>query len=370
MRVNGIDRTIAISGRPTLRVGAGYHLVRRRTGGCRMLDERKSAILSAIVEEYIQTALPVGSGHVATAAQMAVSSATIRHDMAFLEREGFLHQPHTSAGRVPTEKGYRFFVDHLSEPDLHPAQAQTVGSFFDRAHTQLEQMLHETSRLLSTLTSYAGVVVGPPRETATVRSVQVVGLGGRQAIVVVVLSNGTVAQHHLEVDPATTDVDMGAASAVLSRALIAHPLHLAYAPSASGDLRVDSVVERVLAAIRHREADDAQRVYVGGAANVAGAFAATETVRSVLSLLEEQYVVVGLIREVLGRGLQVAIGTETGVAPLAECSLVVAPYTVDGEAIGSIGVLGPTRMNYPQALAAVAVVSRSLGHRLSEGSDS
>ncbi len=335
-----------------------------------MLDERKSAILSAIVEEYIQTAQPVGSSHVASAARVAVSSATIRNDMAFLEREGFLHQPHTSAGRVPTEKGYRFFVDHLSEPDLHPAQAQTVGSFFDRTHTQLEQMLHETSRLLSKLTSYAGVVVGPPRETATVRSVQVVGLGGRQAIVVVVLSNGTVAQHHLEVDAETTEVDLGAATALLNRALIGQSLHSSPVAPITGDPGVDAVVERVVAAIRHRAEDDAQRVYVGGAANVAGAFSATETVRSVLSLLEEQYVVVGLIRELLGRGLQVAIGTETGVAPLAECSLVVAPYTVDGEPMGSIGVLGPTRMNYPQALAAVAVVSRSLGHRLSEGSES
>jgi len=335
-----------------------------------MLDERKSAILSAIVEEYIQTAQPVGSSHVAAAARVSVSSATIRNDMAHLEREGYLHQPHTSAGRVPTEKGYRFFVDHLSQPDLHPLQAQTVGSFFDRTHTQLAQMLHETSRLLSKLTSYAGVVVAPPRESATVRSVQVVGLGGRQAIAVVVLSNGTVAQQHLELDPAVTEVDLGAATARLAPVIVGHPLYGLPTPPPSGDATLDGIVERVVAALRHSAEDDAQQVYVGGAANVAGAFSATETVRSVLSLLEEQYVVVSLIRELLGRGLQVAIGTETGVAPLAECALVVAPYTVDGEAVGSIGVLGPTRMNYPQALAAVAVVSKSLGHRLSEGSES
>lgn len=335
-----------------------------------MLDERKSAILSAIVEEYIQTAQPVGSSHVAAAARVSVSSATIRNDMAYLEREGFLQQPHTSAGRVPTEKGYRFFVDHLSEPDLNPAQVQTVGSFFDRAHTQLEQMLHETSRLLSKLTSYAGVVVGPPRETATVRSVQVVGLGGRQAIVVIVLSNGTVTQHQFELDAGTTEVDLGAATARLNAAFVGHALHVLQSPPVSGDDTLDAVLGRVMQALRRNADEDAQRIYVGGAANVAGAFSATETVRSVLSLLEEQYVVMGLIREMLGRGLQVAIGTETGMAPLAECSLVVAPYTVDGEPLGSIGVLGPTRMNYPQALAAVAVVSKSLGDRLSEGSES
>ena len=332
-----------------------------------MLDERKTAILSAIVEEYIQTAQPVGSAHVAAAAKVAVSSATIRNDMAYLEREGYLHQPHTSAGRVPTEKGYRFFVDHLTQPDLHPTQAQTVGSFFDRAHTQLEQMLHETSRLLSTLTSYAGVVVAAPRESAAVRSIQVVGLGGRQAVVVVVLANGTVTQHHLEIEPGTTDVELGAATARLNRILVGSALQHLVPPPSSGDPVLDTIVERVHDVLT-TASEDEQRVYVGGASNVAAAFAATETVRGVLSLLEEQYVVVSLIREMLGRGVQVAIGTETGTSQLAECSLVVAPYTVDGEPRGSIGVLGPTRMNYPQALAAVAVVSQSLGHRLSEGS--
>jgi heat-inducible transcriptional repressor len=332
-----------------------------------MLDERKSAILSAIVEEYIQTAQPVGSSHVASHTSVAVSSATIRNDMVFLEREGYLAQPHTSAGRVPTEKGYRFFVDNLAEPDLGQAESQTVRSFFDRAHTQLEQMLHDTSRLLSRLTSYAGVVVGPPRETATVRAVHVVGLTQEAAMAVVVLSNGTVDQHHIELPPEVAEVELNAASARLSASLVGLPLAAARAPVPSGEHTVDAVVERVFTRLEEVRQAEASRVYVGGAANVASAFHATETVRSVLNLLEEQYVVVSLLRDILDRGLQVAIGTETGVAPLAECSLVVAPYSVDGNAMGSIGVLGPTRMNYPQALAAVAVVSKRLGHRLSEG---
>ncbi|MFN0028967.1 MAG: heat-inducible transcriptional repressor HrcA [Acidimicrobiales bacterium] len=333
----------------------------------RELDERKSSILSAIVEEYIQTAQPVGSSHVAHSASVAVSSATIRNDMAYLEREGFLVQPHTSAGRVPTEKGYRFFVDHLAQPDLAPLEAQTVGSFFDRAHSRLEEMLQETSRLLSRLTSYAGVVVGPPSQAAAVRHVQLVGLGGRQALVVLVLSNGTVNQHAMELDGATTEAELAAATARLNLALVGRSLLAGTALAASGDAGLDQLIGRVLAVLGAPDEDASGRVYVGGASNVAGAFTATETVRNVLALLEEQIVVVSLIRDLLGRGVQVAIGTETGMAPLAECSLVVAPYSIDGEPIGSIGVLGPTRMNYPQALAAVAVVSRRLGHRLSEG---
>jgi heat-inducible transcriptional repressor len=127
-----------------------------------MLDERKSAILRAVVEEYIDTAQPVGSSHVANAPGVDVSSATVRNEMAGLEADGYLRQPHTSAGRVPTEKGYRFFVDHLRRPARLPGpSAEEVRDFFARAHGEAEQMLAQTSRLLSNLTNLTGVVVAP-----------------------------------------------------------------------------------------------------------------------------------------------------------------------------------------------------------------
>src|SRR6478609_116473 len=130
-----------------------------------MLDERKTAILRAVVEEYITTAQPVGSGHVAAAPAVRVSPATVRNEMAVLEQEGYLAQPHTSAGRVPTDKGYRFFVDHLAEPGrLDAARSQQVRSFFDSAHGALERMLEDTSRLLSRLTNQVAVVIGPGQD--------------------------------------------------------------------------------------------------------------------------------------------------------------------------------------------------------------
>ena len=125
--------------------------------------------------------------------------------------------------------------------------------------------------------------------------------------------------------------------------------------------------ELAVRSLRTDEGDDPDQVFVGGTSRIASAFDAIETVREVLGILEQQYVVVTLLRDVLDRGLQVAIGTETGMAPLAECALIVAPYQVDGEPAGTIGVLGPTRMDYPQALAAVAVVSHRLSQRLTEG---
>jgi heat-inducible transcriptional repressor len=333
-----------------------------------MLDERKAAILRAVVEEYIETAQPVGSGHVARAPQVQVSPATVRNEMVALEQEGYLHQPHTSAGRVPTDKGYRFFVDTMGAAagSLDAAQRQQVSQFFASAHGALEVMLQDTTRLLSGLTDYAAVVVGPPHEAATIRSVQLVGLGARTALLVVVLSNGVVEKETIELADDIGDERLAAATAHLGATLGGRTLAGLPPVPSSGDPLVDAACAAGVAALVEH-GNEADHVFVGGASRMAAAFDAVETVREVLTILEQQYLVVGLVRDVLDRGLSVAIGVEHGFEPLAECSLVVAPYEVEGEVAGSIGVLGPTRMHYPQALAAVAVVSQRRGRRLSEG---
>ena len=332
-----------------------------------MLDERKAAILRAVVEEYIETAQPVGSG--AVAPQVQASPATVRNDMVTLEQEGYLRQPHTSAGRVPTEKGYRFFVDTMAEPaELRGPQSQQVSAFFAQAHGEIESLLHDTSRLLSDLTEYAAVITAPAGETCTVRSVQLVGLAPRHALAVLVLSNGSVEKRSVELPDDIGDERVAAATAHLSSHLVGTAAaNLPDAVVATGDAVTDSAVAAALTALRVVPADDAGGLFVGGTARMASAFDAVDTVREVLSILEQQYVVVTVLRDVLDRGLQVAIGSETGLVPLSECALVVSPYEVEGERAGTIGVLGPSRMNYPQALAAVAVVSKRLGRRLTEG---
>ena len=333
-----------------------------------MLDERKAAILRAVVQEYIETAQPVGSGHVARSPGVNVSPATVRNEMAALEQEGFLQQPHTSAGRVPTDKGYRFFVDSLTGPSpLHAAQRQQVQSFFASAHGAIEEMLKDTTQLLSNLTDYAAVVVGPPHEATTIRSVQLVGLAPRSALLVVVLSNGAVEKAVVDLAEETGDERLAAATAHLSVHLVGAKMASLPTVPATGDPATDGATEAAMRAMSDGPDRDADNVFVGGTSRVVSAFDAVESVRRVLSILEQQYVVVGLLRDILDRGLTVSIGAEHGVEPLAECSIVVAPYEIEGEPAGSIGVLGPTRMNYPQALAAVAVVGRRLGRRLSEG---
>jgi len=352
-----------VSGRHPLLSGPAGSLVG-------MLEDRKAAILSAVVEQYIETAQPVGSGRVASSAALDVSSATIRNELVHLEEQGYLFQPHTSAGRVPTEKAYRFFVDGLDKPGLLEADDQEqVRSFFNRTYNELEEMLGDTSTLLANITGSASVVLAPDRDHQEVRSVQVVGLGPELALLVMVMANGTVEKHALELLGEASDASestLAIATAHLSAALIGKRLSAVPGSAATGDPAVDTVISSAVAVLAERGLE-LEQVYVGGTARVASAFGEVERVQQVLGILERQFVVVSLVRDLIERGLSVAIGAETGLEPLADCSIVVAPYEIEGEAAGSIGVLGPTRMNYPQALATVAVVGRRLGQRLSGG---
>jgi heat-inducible transcriptional repressor len=330
-----------------------------------MLDDRKTAILRAVVQEYIETAQPVGSSHIANTANIQVSSATVRNDMAYLEQEGFLAQPHTSAGRIPTDKGYRFFVDHLTPSGkLESAATIRVGEFFDTAHGRLEETLQRTSMLLAQMTNYAAVVMGPKAEVAVVRTVQVVGLSPHLATVVVVLSNGAVESEPIELAQAATDETFASVAQNIAKVMVGLAIgqHAPLMPS--GNALIDVMSQQVLTSLGTRRVDES--VFVGGASAMAEAFDAVEIVRTVLHTLEQQYVMVSLVRDMLNRGLSVAIGAEHGIEPLSACSVVLAPVMVDGNNLGTVGVLGPTRMNYPQALATVEIVSDRLGRRLAE----
>ncbi len=335
-----------------------------------MLDERKAAILRAVVECHIRTAQPVSSAYVAQLGELSVSPATVRNEMAVLEQEGYLFQPHSSAGRVPTDKGYRFFVDSLSGPTpLGPDQAELVRMFFDRTHGELERTLSETSSLLSRLTDYAAVVVAPSApDPARVRSLQLVQLSPHLCLAVAVLANGTVERRSLESMADMTEAQVERAAAAAAAFLVGSTVDRPGRPAPTGDPYADSLAQAAVDGLRDLGDEDNQApVFVGGAARMAAAFEAVTTIRTVLGILEQQFVLVSLLKDVLDRGLTVAIGAEHGLVQLAECSVVVAPYEVDGQRAGTVGVLGPTRMHYDQALAAVAVVSKKLGRVLSDG---
>ncbi|MHB8245451.1 MAG: heat-inducible transcriptional repressor HrcA [Acidimicrobiales bacterium] len=338
------------------------------------LDERKAAILRTVVTDYVETSLPVGSAQVARDPLVDVSPATIRADMAALERDGYLSHPHTSAGRVPTDKGYRFFVDHLTPPlPLGANQQEQVHEFFSRAHGELERMLADTSRLLAQLTDTAAIVVRPTQERLVVRSAILTRLSPHTALLVLVFSNGTIDRRTIAVAEEVADEDIRAASNFVDQHFANLPTdQLSTRGTAlpnSGQPEIDALVALARQALDSQVTPDlsSDQVFVGGAARMIEHFEAVEQVRAVLSILEQSFVVVSLLQDVLTKGQNVSIGSEHGLASLADCSLVVAPFGGDGEAAGTIGILGPTRMDYPLALAAVAVVGQRLSRELEQG---
>jgi heat-inducible transcriptional repressor len=331
-----------------------------------MLDERKTTILRAVVQEYVATGQPVGSTHVANMPSVKVSSATVRNEMATLEQEGYLAQPHTSAGRIPTDKGYRHFVDSLTpEGVLASEDATQVGEFFRGTHGRLEDLLRHTTTLLANITHHTAVVVGPEADTTIVRAVHISRVTPRTATVVVVLSNHNVENETIQISEDISEEHIAQAVMHLSRTLVNRSLGDIDTVPSVNDAHVDAVCFATIHALSRHRAE--KPVFVGGASSLAGAFDAVDIVRDVLSTIEQQFVVVSLLQDLLDRGLSVAIGAEHGIEPLAACSVVVSPVIADGEVIGSVGVLGPTRMNYPQALNSVEVVSDQLGRHIAEG---
>lgn len=331
------------------------------------LDARKEAILRAIVERHVATAQPVGSQAVTRTPGLDVSSATVRNEMHALEEDGFIRQPHTSAGRVPTDRGYRYFVDFLADPGLPAGDRRTVAEFFNVSYRAIEDLLNETSLLLSRVSEHAAVVVGPAPDETEVRTVQLVSLHATVVLAVAVLADGHVEKEVLHLDAEAGDDLLAAASAALTEAARGQTLRQMLVPSSTGDPEADALAlvarDRLTARVKGSEP-----VYVGGTSRLAAesdAFTTAEHAAQVLELLEEQLVVVSMVQALLDDGVTVRIGAENDLAELRDCSIVIAPYRVEGELAGTVGVLGPTRMDYRRALAAVDTVSQELNRILS-----
>ncbi len=334
------------------------------------LDDRKAKILRAIVEEYVTTAQPVASKTVVARQGLNVSAATVRNDMGLLERDGYIAQPHTSAGRVPTDRGYRYFVDHAVPPSSLPdPQRREVAEFFGSTSRVIDDLLHETSHLLARLTRHAAVVVGPQHEIVRVRAVHLVVLEPRVVLAIAVLGNGAVEKETLRFEHDVDAADVEAASRRLSEHCEGHEFAAIEAPErGAAPSGADAIFDAACAALVERGLSTPEPIFVGGASRLAAegeAFSSPAAVSRVLELLEQQTVVVALMRELLGPGLTISIGSENPSPDLQDCSLVLAPYLVEGTQAGTIGVLGPTRMDYRQAQAAVATISAQLSRELS-----
>jgi heat-inducible transcriptional repressor len=338
------------------------------------LDDRKAAILKAIVEQYVESAQPVGSQAVTQTADLRVSAATIRNEMGVLERDGYITQPHTSAGRVPTDRGYRYYVDNLAGPSLlAAAERRRIAEFFTTATRAMDELLLQTSQLLARISAHAAVIVGPQPDSVRVRAVYLAPLQPRLLLAVVICSNGAVEKEPLVLDEDADEDDVAAATARLAVLLENATLGDLPRPVAEPDRpldRADQLVAATVDALQSRVcAHGGDPLYVGGASRLAAeheAFTDAESAARLLELLEQHVVLASLLRELLGPGITIRIGSENERAEMHECSLVLAPYLVEGHPAGTVGILGPTRMDYRKAQAAVHTVSQQLGRQLSQ----
>ena len=331
-----------------------------------MSEDRRQAVLRAIVEGYVATSEPVGSKALAEQSALGVSPATIRNDMAALEEEGLIAQPHTSAGRIPTDAGYRFFVDSLAASALQDPHKRAIQTFLSDA-VDLNDVVERSVRLLSQLTRQVAVVQYPSLRESAVRRVELVRIGMDRALVVVVSADARVEQSTVGLGQTVPDEEFERIARELNEASVGHtPAALqasldAWAARPGQVPWGSQVADAVVAAAR---GGTVERVVFAGTSNLARASADFESdaIGSVLDALEEQVVLLRLLHEMTGEGqdVSVRIGAETRNESLARTSIIAAGYGPGGDATSLLGALGPTRMDYPGTMAAVRAVARYL----------
>lgn len=336
-----------------------------------MLEDRRLAVLRAIVEDYVSTREPVGSKALVERHALGVSSATIRNDMAVLEDEGYIAQPHTSAGRIPTDLGYRAFVDRLSGvKPLSSAERRAISDFLAGA-VDLDDVMARSVRLLAQLTRQVALVQYPSLVQSTVLHIELVRLSETRLLLVIIADTGRVEQRTVDLPAAMSEEDVSALRARLVSVVIGQrcsglgehmePL------VATADPAVRPAVATVVASLIDATADTVeQRVMLGGTANLAryrDSFAIS--LEPVLEALEEQVVLLRLLGEVSG-DVTVRIGHENPVEDLQGTSLVATGYGRGDAVVAGVGVVGPTHMDYPGTIASVRAVAQYLSRILDE----
>lgn len=337
------------------------------------MEDRKLAVLRAIVEDYVQTHEPVGSKALADRHSLGVSSATIRNDMSALEEDGYISAPHTSAGRIPTDKGYRLFVDKLNsiKPMSQP-ERKAIQTFLDQA-VDLDDVMNRTVRLLSQLTKQVALVQYPSLGRSSVRHIELVSSGGTKLLLILIADTGRIEQRTVDVIHKVSDDFLHDLRTRLNVALdgqlftdvpdqligLADHFAVEFKPA------VNTVIATILDAV---VSQNEERVVVGGTSNLARVGEDfTTTVGPVLEALEEHVVLLRLFGEAAAPdSLTVRIGHENPVEELQRASVVTVGYGSGDQALATMGILGPTRMDYAGSMGAVRAVAKYVGQILKD----
>jgi heat-inducible transcriptional repressor len=335
-------------------------------------DDRKLEVLRAIVADFISTNEPVGSKALADRHNLGVSPATIRNDMAVLEEEGLIAQPHTSAGRIPTDAGYRMFVDQLTDlKPLSAAERRAIQTFLDDA-VDLDDVLHRAVRTLAQLTRNVAVVQYPSLSRSQVRHLELVSLSTTRLMLVVITDTGRVEQRVVDLPAPVAEESVAELRTTLNARLRDHTL--AEAPQIIIDLP-DEVTPELRGLLTTLSAvlletlveQHSDRIVLGGTANLTEHSLDFPAIRPVLEALEEQVVLLRLLdQSVATSSIVVRIGNEVQHEALTATSVITSGYGVGGPSLGAVGVLGPRRMDYAHTMARVAAVARYVGELLAE----
>ncbi len=332
-----------------------------------MLEDRRSEILRALVEEHIRSGEPVSSRAIVERASLSVSTATVRNDLAALESEGFVIQPHTSAGRIPTAAAYRYYVDHLGPGRLRSTAQAKINSFFGEVHLELSKLLKATSDLLAEVTDLPAVVVAPALMGDRVRALHSVQITADQMLLIVVTERGRLLQQRARARVPITTRELEDAHRVVSAAAVGMDLGADLVIREEELGRLDEPIREAVLAMNDglQLAASGTEMFVGGTQRLTAVWEDLSAVQRILEVLAREAEVMKILAVASGTSIQ--IGAEL---PVHDVDLAVVSKTYDvGSSGGSVGVIGPMRMNYKRAISAVEEISRELEDRISSEQD-
>lgn len=338
------------------------------------LIDRKYRILQAIIDDYILTALPVGSRTISRKYEQKLSSATIRNEMSDLEELGYLDSPHTSAGRIPSNKAYRLYVDQMLRPAALSEEEQAfISRCFDRRIHQVEEMSARIAKALSSVTHYTtAVMTRTPRNEQVLSHLQLVPVSDRRVLLILVTKSGTVKQSVLEIGYPIAPDELYTVSRILSSQL--EGCTLSQLPqtlmhmTGGHDGGLGSIVQAIAEQQPEEASSDVSALVVGGRSNLLSfpEYSDVDKAKALLSVLETKEKMVSLLSQHGEMEISVRIGPETGMEETKDCSIVTASYRLGDGRVNTIGLIGPTRMQYGKVLAALSQVGRSLTELLEE----
>lgn len=362
-------------------ISKGWERMESQKGGALMLTDRQKQILSVIVDDYIRSAEPVGSRTISKRGDVKYSPATIRNEMSDLEEMGYLSQPHTSAGRIPSNKGYRFYVDHLIKPKkLDKNDIQYIQSVFAQQYEEVEEMIKQVASMLAELTNYTAIVLGSDIFETKLKHMQLIPLNPESAVAIIVTNTGHVEHRKIYVRQDLPLGEMERLVRLINEKLVGVPLanlrEKLYTEIAAELQKHFDHYQQALHIIEQslqREKDE--RVYFGGRTKIFSQpeFRDVDKVKELFELLEQH----DRISEILTYNrdtpdeIQVRIGPENKDQAVANCSIITATYTVGGKVMGTLSILGPTRMNYSKVISILDYIKKDLDqslHRLYENS--